>query len=111
MVTKIFKILVFLLISWVAFCVSANELPTSIKHQANIIIDVRSPKEFLNNSNPDSINIPIDQLESKLSTLDKENTIIVCCASGKRSAIAEKILKNNGFKHIINVGSWRNAIL
>jgi rhodanese-related sulfurtransferase len=78
--------------------------------QHSIIIDVRTPEEFADKSNPASINIPLNELETKFSIIDKEKTVIVCCASGRRSALAAAILKRHGFKNVVDAGSWRNTI-
>lgn len=76
----------------------------------SIIIDVRTPQEFAENSNPASINIPLNELETRLATIDKEKTVIVCCASGRRSALATEILKKHGFKNVVDASSWRNTL-
>lgn len=92
------------------FYKTKKRLPTLLKEGA-IIIDVRSPSEFKAGANPLSINIPLDQLNSESSKLDKTKTIILCCASGTRSGMAVGILKKNGFKHVINGGPWTNTIV
>jgi phage shock protein E len=74
-----------------------------------IIVDVRTSREFESGHAPNSRNIPLDRLESELKTLDSSKPIVVCCASGMRSAQAFKILRSNGFKSIQDVGSWRNV--
>lgn len=108
--TKKLQWVLLIVLTFLGCFVTAKEIPINILQEATII-DVRSPAEFANKSNPASINIPLNELESRLSTLNKEKTIIVCCASGRRSAIAESILKKNGFSKIINAGSWRDTIL
>lgn len=45
-----------------------------------------------------AINIPVDDLRARIGELSKETPIIVSCLSGLRSYIAERILKQNGFK-------------
>ncbi|MBP9680539.1 MAG: rhodanese-like domain-containing protein [Bacteriovorax sp.] len=74
-----------------------------------IIVDVRSAGEFLGHSNPQSRNIPLDRLSEECSKLDKEKMIILCCASGARSAAAMGILKQKGFIHVMNAGPWTNT--
>lgn len=74
-----------------------------------IIIDVRNPEEFSQASNPKSINIPLNVFEARMSELDKKKPVIVCCAAGGRSAIAEGLLKNAGFD-VINAGPWGNTV-
>ncbi len=85
------------------------QLPELIKNGA-IIVDVRSPIEFEQGSRPGSLNIPLDQIASRLKELDKNKTIILCCASGARSGMALGILKANGFANVINAGSWANTL-
>jgi Rhodanese-related sulfurtransferase len=74
--------------------------------QGAVIVDVRSKREYAGGHIKNSINIPVDQLEKNLSKLNKEKTIITCCASGMRSASAKNILQNNGFKSVHNGGGW-----
>ncbi|WP_042721751.1 rhodanese-like domain-containing protein [Flavobacterium sp. B17] len=74
--------------------------------QGAVIVDVRSKSEYAGGHIKNSINIPVDQLEKNLSKLNKDKTIITCCASGMRSASAKNILQNNGFKSVHNGGGW-----
>lgn len=72
-----------------------------------IIIDVRTPEEYLRGHIKKSINIPLDKLEQSLDVLnDKEKTIITCCASGMRSERAKKILKKLEYSQVYNGGGW-----
>lgn len=75
--------------------------------QGAIILDVRTKGEFSNGHIQHSINIPVDELERSLTKLkDKEQPIICCCASGMRSGMARRALKSNGYKNVLNGGSW-----
>jgi phage shock protein E len=72
-----------------------------------IIVDVRSKGEFDGGHINGSINIPVDQIANNLSKLkDKNKTIITCCASGMRSAVAKNTLKSNGYAQVYNGGGW-----
>lgn len=73
-----------------------------------VIIDVRSTMEYAGGHLSNSINIPLDQLQSKLSKLDKSKPVITCCASGMRSGSAKRILKSNGFVEVVNGGGWHS---
>lgn len=86
-----------------------KELPALLEAGA-VIIDVRSQGEFSGGHNPLSLNIPLDQINAKADSLDKEKTYILCCASGARSAAALGVLKSKGFKHVMNAGSWTATI-
>ena len=72
-----------------------------------IIIDVRSEAEFYSGHIENSLNIPLGDLPSKLDYLkDKDQAIITCCASGIRSAGAQKLLSYNGYANVLNGGGW-----
>lgn len=85
-----------------------SELPRLIKDGA-IFVDVRTPGEFSAGARPGSLNIPLDSLGKRAGELDKEKTIILSCASGARSGMAARLLKQQGFKKVINAGCWQNT--
>jgi rhodanese-related sulfurtransferase len=74
------------------------------QHKA-VVVDVRTPEEYINGHLPESINIPIDQLNNHISELKLMNNIIVCCASGMRSKKASLLLMQNNI-NCIDGGSW-----
>jgi phage shock protein E len=84
-----------------------QNLPNYLKEGA-VIVDVRSPEEFRIGSVGGSVNIPLQELNSKTDELDPEKTILLCCRSGSRSGMAAGILKGKGFKNVVNAGSWTN---
>jgi phage shock protein E len=76
-------------------------------NEGAVIVDVRSKGEFDGGHICNSINIPLDQLGANLNKLkDKSKPVIVCCASGMRSAAAKKMLQSNGYVSVHNGGSW-----
>ena len=71
-----------------------------------VIVDVRTPQEYNEGHISNSLNIPLNQIEARVSTLKKkEKTIILCCKSGGRAGRAKAILTKNGLK-AVNGGSW-----
>lgn len=70
------------------------------------IIDVRTKSEYQQGHIKGSINIPLNNLSNHYSLLKKDKAIIVCCASGIRSAQGKIILKSNGFVEVHNGGGW-----
>lgn len=72
------------------------------------VIDVRTPGEFASGHVKGAVNIPLDKIESKLNTLKKDETYVLCCRSGMRSGNATRILKSAGFEKVYNGGSWMN---
>jgi rhodanese-related sulfurtransferase len=73
------------------------------------IIDVRSMEEFNGGNVVGSINIPLQEIESKVDDiLSFKQPLYLCCASGGRSGIAAEYLKSKGI-NCKNVGSWLQA--
>jgi phage shock protein E len=73
-----------------------------------VIVDVRSVQEFKSGHVKNAINIPLDQLKSKIVELKKKNKpIITVCRSGARSSMAKQTLKNAGIT-VYNGGAWNN---
>ncbi len=71
-----------------------------------IVIDVRTPEEFRSGHLRGAINIPLDHLQSQLTTLKKKNApLITVCRSGARSKAAADILRKNGLE-AYNGGGW-----
>lgn len=69
------------------------------------IVDVRTPEEFEEEHFPNALNISVEQVQDRLAEFgDKNNPVIVYCASGSRSAYAARVLKMAGFKDVINAG-------
>jgi rhodanese-related sulfurtransferase len=74
-----------------------------------IALDVRTPEEFQSGHYAGALNIPVDQLESRLNELpDKSIPIVAYCASGARSGHAAQILKAAGYTEVINAGGLRD---
>ena len=77
--------------------------------QGAVIIDVRTPAEFAGGHAEGAVNIPLDTLESKLSTIQKyQKPIVLCCASGMRSGRAKVLLAGRGVPDLHDAGSWQN---
>lgn len=73
------------------------------------IIDVRSRGEFAGGHFNGAVNIPLDELPTQLKNLgDKNQPMIVYCASGMRSGSAQRLLQSVGFTNVengINLGN------
>ena len=82
-------------------------VPT-LMNQGGQIVDVRSEAEFKYAHKKGSINIPLGVLKSRMNELDNTKPVILCCASGSRSAMAKMTLMSNGFKNVHNAGTWRS---
>lgn len=74
------------------------------------VLDVRKPGEVQVARVADSINIRLQELESRLDELDKDESYLIHCAGGYRSMIASAVLKRHGFHNITNVYKGYEAI-
>nr|WP_321426919.1 rhodanese-like domain-containing protein [uncultured Acetobacteroides sp.] len=70
------------------------------------MIDVRTQQEFASGAYPDAINIPVDELSDRIEELgdNPSREITVYCASGARSAYAQRMLMQMGYSNVTNGG-------
>jgi len=75
------------------------------------VIDVRSYGEFMGGHVAGSINIPLQEIESRVDEIKAmPQPIILCCASGNRSGQATRYLQSLGID-CKNGGSWTQVNL
>ncbi len=70
--------------------------PEQISDDA-VLLDVRLAEEFKRGRLPDSINLPLEVLRTRMHELDPKRTYIVYCDTGRRSAGAAYLLVERGF--------------
>lgn len=88
---------------------SDNSAITKAIKEGAFLVDVRSPGEFAGGSVAGAVNIPVDQVSQQIAKFKNKKTIIVFCRSGARSGQAKSILEKNGFKNVINGGTWQSV--
>ncbi|MES2799553.1 MAG: rhodanese-like domain-containing protein [Bacteroidota bacterium] len=77
-----------------------------IKEKKGSIVDVRTVAEFSGGNVQGSVNIPLQEIQQRLSEIKSmKQPIILCCASGGRSGQATAYLKSCGVD-CENGGSW-----
>ncbi|MGN1384995.1 MAG: sulfurtransferase TusA family protein [Bacillus sp. (in: firmicutes)] len=88
----------------------SNDEIIARSQSGGLILDVREEAEYQFGHIAGAKNIPMGDLESRLSELDENQDIYVICRTGKRSDLAAQKLANKGFKHVYNVlpgmSSW-----
>lgn len=101
--------LVIAFVAWrvISGLLARRRIPGLLQEEAQLV-DVRSPGEFAAAHAPGSINIPLPELAARAAELDPGRWVVVCCASGTRSALARRQLRSRGFERVLNAGSWRN---
>lgn len=82
--------------------IKSEDIETHQKDKA-LIIDVREPFEYALGFIRGAINIPLDQLRKKITSLPQDREIIIYCRVGLRGYLAERILKLNGFPKVKNI--------
>lgn len=82
-----------------------SELKEAITNGA-FLVDVRNRDEFASGHAKNTVNIPLGEIQNKLDEFRNKKQLVVFCRSGNRSAQAKAILEQNGFKNVINGGTW-----
>jgi rhodanese-related sulfurtransferase len=88
-----------------------------MNHENALVLDVREDAEVAVGHIPQAKHIPLGQLQSRLSELEKykNKPIVVACRSGSRSAGACGILAKHGFTDVYNLSggmvAWEQANL
>jgi rhodanese-related sulfurtransferase len=77
-------------------------MKAEIKNGAQVL-DVRKPGEWSVSHLKDATFLPLADFPGSLEGLDKNKPYVVHCGGGYRSMTAISIMKNEGFKNLINV--------
>ncbi|MET0443041.1 MAG: rhodanese-like domain-containing protein [Pseudorhodoplanes sp.] len=82
-----------------------------------LVVDVRDAKEVEQSGKVEgAVNVPRGMIEFRADpdspyhdkNFDKSKTLIVYCASGGRSALSGKTLKDLGFNEVHNLGAFKD---
>lgn len=80
----------------------------------DILIDVRTVKEYQAGKIADAINIPLDELRSGLPEIPKGKNVYIYCLGGLRGYLAQRILMQNGNTDTFNLSGgyqlWNTCI-
>jgi rhodanese-related sulfurtransferase len=73
------------------------------------LLDVRTPGEFASGHPSAAVNVPVDEVASRLSEIDRTQPVVVYCAAGVRSARAADVLRAAGYEvhDLGTVERWR----
>lgn len=72
--------------------------------QSPLVLDVRSPGEFATGHVEGAINLPLDSFAQSIESVapDKQQKLVLYCASGMRSAMACQYLARLGYADVVN---------
>lgn len=96
--------------------VTANALREQIEeHVPLALIDVRRPTEWEECHIEGSTNIPLNQLQHRISEIPRDRPAAVHCRTGYRSSLAASILQGNGMESIVDlvggIEAWKASQL
>jgi NADPH-dependent 2,4-dienoyl-CoA reductase/sulfur reductase-like enzyme/rhodanese-related sulfurtransferase len=80
--------------------ISAEGVRDRVDDPGTVVVDVRTPEEFMLCAIPGSLNIPLSQLEARHQEIDGSKEIIIACKVGKRAYQAYLTLKRLGFDSV-----------
>jgi rhodanese-related sulfurtransferase len=91
--------------------VSTLEATQLMNNRRTVVIDVRDPSEFATGSLLGARNIPLAELESRVTEVgkNKENPVVVLCAMGTRSARAVSQLRAQGYAEAVSLSGGIKA--
>lgn len=76
------------------------------------LIDVRSASEYASGHLPEAINIPLEQIELRISDLNTSHPVVLVCQAGTRARMAAELLKNTNLDLLVLDGGtslWQSS--
>ena len=85
--------------------INSDELELMIKKEDLVLLDVRTPTEYINGHLISAVNINYygENFDDEIDKLDKLKPIVVYCKSGGRSSKSALKLVEKGFEKIYNL--------
>jgi len=84
-----------------------------VNHEQAVFVDIRPPVEYEKGHIAQARNVPVDDIETRASSLPKNKPLIVVCNNGRTAARAAAQFKAKGFEkvHTLNGGliAWQQA--
>ena len=97
-------------------CTSKQNIATStpdikgiIADSETILVDVRIKEQFNEKTAPNSVNIPLAEIENNLEFLRGQKNIVVFCNSGRQADEAIKTLHKKGIHNVYDGTTWKNV--
>src|SRR5947208_9999336 len=97
--------------------ITPDQASDMIKKGNTLVVDVRdAPEVAASGKIAGAINVSRGMLEFRAdpespyhdANFDKTKTVIVYCASGGRSALSGKLLKDMGYEKVLNLGAFKD---
>ncbi len=72
-----------------------------------VVLDVRTSEEFAAGHLPDAVNIPVDELRSRLAELPHDRPLVAYCQVGQRGYLAVRLLREAGYQAMNLSGGFK----
>ncbi|WP_110930349.1 rhodanese-like domain-containing protein [Paenibacillus bouchesdurhonensis] len=122
--STLINILFILLIVWFAYTrlrpapglrsLREEQFRNELQNSDQVLIDVREIGEYKRGHIPGAKNIPLSQLQGRLSEIPQDKDLLLYCQSGMRSKNAARILSKNGYGKLAHltggISAWRGKI-
>ncbi len=92
--------------------ITAHELNSKSASVGPQLVDVRSASEFASGHLAGALNVPLDQIESRIADLDCHRPVVLVCKTGMRSTIVCNLLQQLGKPAVVLQGgtaAWEQA--
>ena len=84
--------------------ISAGELEKIQLSEGSVkILDVRKPSEYASEHIKGAENIPLENINEQMASIDKDQTYYIHCASGYRSMIFNSLMRARSFHNLIDI--------
>ena len=85
--------------------------PAVTLQSGGVLLDVRSPEEFISGHLRGAVNIPHDRIAEEIAAAvpDKTAQVILYCRSGRRADTALKTMQAMGYGNVSNFGGLEDA--
>ena len=103
---------VVVLLSLTLACRAGKVDPSVVREKIKagaLVVDVRTLAEVAAGAYQGAINIPLDQVETRLADFgDRKHPVVLFCRSGHRAGLAKAVLEKNGFADVTNGGGLKD---
>ena len=87
----------------------SQKISRLVNDNKTFLVDVRTPEEYNAEKIEGAVNIPLDQIESRLSEFRGKKNIVIYCRSGIRAGKAKDLLQKNNIPDVYSGTSYQNV--
>jgi len=92
--------------------IHADELDKMMAGSEVTLVDVRTGPEFAAGAISSSINMPLEELRTRVNEIPRDKPVVTYCKLGQRGYFAERIIRQNGFDDVRNLSggivTWKH---